>query len=133
MLVTPPVSTGTIFAVIGHEFTAKDPPKISSGGFAHIAVLPGSKKAAVGHKSPRKRRVMLRGDIPVIRHLNIKTPILAVADHGKQQPTLAFVRNRKAELWRIGNRYAVELQLQMLSRPHSRGMIQSDLAGLDQY
>ncbi len=76
---------------------------------------------------------MLWGNIPVIGHFEIKTPVISKTDCREQQTTLPLIGNRETETGRISNRYTVKTHFHMLPGSHTTGMIQREFACLDQY
>ena len=133
MLITPAIAARAKLAVIRHVFAPDNTAEAAAGGFAHIAVLPGSEQAAGGHVTPGKCGVTLGRNIPVVRHLKAKAPVLSKADRGKQQAAFALVRNGKTESRRISDWHTVKADLQVLSRTNPGRMVQGNFTGFDQY
>ena len=133
MFITPAIAAGTKLSVVRHIFGADNTAEVPTGGFPHITILPRSKNAATSHVTPGECGIMLGRNIPVVRHLEIETPILPVANGGKQQSAIALVRNGKTESRHIGDGHPVKLHLQVLSRTYSRRMVEGNFTGFDQY
>ncbi len=118
------VQDAVVRKIVGGQDTV-----ISAG---QVTKLSFKLQAAVRQQARRNRRIVVRGDIPVVRHPDFVTTAARAADFRGQQPGFSRIADGEGQVGRIQDGHAFESQLDVPRGAHAFARIEFDRFALQQ-